>query len=165
MATIAPPSTNFLLGTQFLLSFPNLSGITYFCQGINIPGLMTGEILVETPQQTQYHAGDKLIYDPLSVTFYADENLYGWKQIHDWMRGLTKPVDYSEYRAQKTKGLYHDAVVAVLSSTNKPMMRFSFKNCFPTSLSPIFMSTIDTSSEPITMDATFRFDYFTVEEV
>lgn len=157
-----PINSNLLQSTKFMLNFARIPDTTFFCQSVALPGLNLSEVIQETPFVTQYRHGDKLQYDPLTVTFLIDEYMNSWKNIHDWLRGMGK-IKFPEYKKLKTEfGIYSDASLTILSGKNNPVIRFSYFNCFPTSLSAVNFSATDDGGQTITADATFRFDYFDI---
>jgi hypothetical protein len=123
-----------------------------------------------------YAPGEKAIYDTLNVTFLVDAEMTGWLEIHDWLRALTFPTDYEEYRnlgqlnrfttaANSKTPQYTDGSVTILSAANKPYFKINFVDLFPISLGGFVMSATDTPETIITSDATFRFTYFDVEKL
>ena len=111
----------------------------------------------------------------LNVTFFIDEELQGWKEIHDWIRAMTFPESYEEYqrlpRLNKAAGgdqtfpQFSDASISLLSSSNKEYYRFKFKNCFPTTLSTFVMNAADSPDNILSADATFRYEYYDIEKL
>ena len=157
-----PQNINLLQTTQFMLAFSRVPDTSYFCQTVVLPGITMSEATQMTPMVDLWKPGDKLQYDPLNVTFLVDEWLNSWKNIHDWMRGLTKPTKFREYERVKKEGLISDATLTVLNGQNNPIMRYVFRDCFPTSLSPINMSSTDDGGVTVTCDATVRYNWFDV---
>ena len=158
-----PRNTNLLQSTQFMLTFPRTPDTTFFCQSVSLPGVNLAEVMQNTPLIDIYRPGDKLQYDPLTVTFLVDEWLNSWKNIHDWMRGIAK-VTFPEYSKIKKEygATVSDGTLVVLNGKNNPVMRFMYRNCFPTSLSPIQFSASDDGGTTITADVTFRYDSFDI---
>ena len=157
-----PKNLNLLQSTQFVLNFARVPDTNYFCQSVVLPGVNASEVIQNSPMVDLYRPGDKLIYDPLTVTFLVDEWLNSWKNIHDWMRGYTFPTKFDEYTKLKKEygSTVSDGSLTVLNGMNNPSMRFTFHNCFPTSLSPINMSSTDDGGQTITADVTFRYDWY-----
>jgi hypothetical protein len=125
-----------------------------------------------------YVPGEKAIYDLLNVTFIVDEELKGWLEIHDWIRAMTFPKEFTEYqnlgrlsriasatKAASDKPKYSDASITILSSSNKPYFKFKYYDCFPTSLSTFIMGANDSPESTMSADATFRYSYFDVEKL
>jgi len=73
-----PQNTNFLQSTKFVLTFPRISNTQFFCQEVNLPGVSTSEIPQTTPFVDLYRPGDKLVYEPLNVTFIVNEDMSSW---------------------------------------------------------------------------------------
>lgn len=167
---------NFLQPNKFQLNFARMPNLQYFCQSVSIPGVSMSEAPQNTPFIDLYVPGDKLIYDLLNVTFYVDENLQTWKEVHDWIRAMTFPVEFEEYQnlselnkysrsIQTGRPQYSDGMVTLLTSSNNPKVRFKFYDLFPVTLSTFVMSSIDSPENIITADASFRFSYYNIEIV
>jgi hypothetical protein len=174
--TRTPSNPNFLQPNKFQLNFSRAPNIQFFAQSVSIPGLSMSEALHVTPFVDLYVPGEKAIYDLLNVTFMVDEDMSSWIEIHDWIRAMTFPKDFSEYRQLKnlskhssTKATqqpqYSDCTISVLSSANNPIVVFKYYDVFPTTLSTLIMSSQQSPEEIVTADATFRYSYFDVEKV
>jgi hypothetical protein len=169
-----PANPNPLHPNKFILSFSRLPNVQYFCQTISVPGISLSEIPIHNPFVDIYSPGEKAIYDILNITFIVDENMTAWKEVHDWIRAMTFPEKYEEYRRlgllNKTHGLlkreseqfpqFADGKLTMLSSSNNPIAEFKFYDMFPTTLSSFVISTGDSPENIITCDATFRYNYY-----
>jgi len=172
-----PSNPNPLHPNKFQLNFGRAPNIQYFCQTLTIPGISLSEAMHPTPFVDLYAPGEKAIYDLLNVTFIVDEELKGWLEIHDWIRAMTFPENYSEYRnlnnlhrtatgaSKDNFPQYSVAKITLLSSSNKPYYQFTFHDCFPTSVSNFIISSTDSPENIITADATFRYSYYDVEKL
>jgi len=173
-----PSNPNFLQQNKFVLNFGRAPSIQFFCQSVSVPGISLSEVPQFTPFVDVYVPGEKAIYDLLNVTFIVDEELKGWLEIHDWIRAMTFPKEFTEYQnlgrlnriasataASSSKPQYSDASVTILSSSNKPYFRFKYYDCFPTSLSTFVMGANDSPESTMSADATFRYSYFDVEKL
>ena len=173
-----PTNKDLLQSTKFRLNFSRLQGMTFFCQSANLPGLSLTEVPVFTPFIDLYVPGEKLMYDTLNVTFLIDEDLRDWEQLHDWIRGMTFPTDFNEYKnlknlsgvsstraANKLPPQYTDASMTIFTNKNNPNLRIQFKDLFPTSIGSIMFNSMDSAENIITADATFRFSYYNIERV
>lgn len=170
------PSNNDLLqGTKFRLNFDRLKGTTYFCQTANLPGVSLTEVSRDTPFIDLFVPGEKLIYDTLDISFLVDEDLRNWEQIHDWIRAMTFPTDFAEYRSlaklaetsafrggARLPPQYSDASMTIFTNKNNPNLSIQFKDLFPISLTTISFNTGDSADNIITADATFRFSYYNI---
>jgi hypothetical protein len=169
-----PINPNFLQPNKFQLNFSRLPSVQYFCQSVTLPGISMSEVPQTTPFIDVFIPGEKAIYDLLNVTFMVDENLTTWKEVHDWIRAMTFPVNFDEYKNLKNlsdiirnnpKPQYSEAFITVLSSSNNPICKFVFYDVFPTTLSTVILSTTDTPDNIPTADATFRYSYYDIKYI
>lgn len=171
-----PSNPNMLQGNKFQLNFSRAPNLQYFSQTITLPGISTSEIPVNNPFVELYAPGEKAIYDTLNITFLVDAEMTGWLEVHDWLRGLTFPTNYEEYRnlsqqnkftttADSKTPQYADASITILSASNKPYFKFTFFDLFPISIGGFMLSSTDTPETIITSDATFRFTYYDIEKL
>lgn len=174
--TRSPSNPNFLHPNKFQLNFSRLPNTQFFCQMVTVPGISMGEAFQPTPFVDLYAPGDKAIYDLLNVTFYVDEALESWTEIHNWIRGMTFPKNFDEYKnikdlttytryQQPDRPQYSDASITLLSSSNNPIIKFKYYDVFPVSLSTFVMNTTDSPETIITADAAFRYSYFDIEKI
>lgn len=167
-----PPNQNKLAPNKFTLNFSRLPNMQFFVQTASVPGISLSETPITNPFVDIYSPGEKAIYDLLTVTFIVDEDIQAWKEIHDWIRAMTFPKEFSEYRDLSRLSRYSkpefpqfsDASLTLLTSSNKANYRFKFYDCFPTSLSTFIMSTTDGPDTTLTADATFRYNYYDIEK-
>lgn len=174
-----PSNRDILQSTKFKLNFNRLPGLTFFCQTVNLPGISLTEVIRPTPFIDLYHPGEKAIYDNLNVTMQIDEDLRAWLEIHDWIRGMTFPKEFEEYASLDRKFnalsrnqmgvklpvLYTDAILTIFTNKNNPNIRVHYKDLFPTTLSGIQFSALDSAENIITADASFRFSYYNLEKL
>ena len=94
-----PTAQDYASPTQFRFNIIKLPKVEYFCTKVNIPGISLGGTM---SQATRFKdlpiPGDKLSYEPLSMTFLVDENLENFQEIHGWLVGLGFPRDHAEFR-------------------------------------------------------------------
>lgn len=168
-----PANPNPLHPNKFLLNFSRLPNMQFFCQTISVPGISLSETPIHNPFVDIYSPGEKAIYDILNITFIVDEQMVAWKEVHDWIRAMTFPFDYAEYRQlgrlskaqgvlreKKVQPQFSDGMLTMLSSSNVPIGTFKFYDLFPTTLSSFVISTTDSPENIITADATFRYNYY-----
>jgi hypothetical protein len=161
-----PQSVNFLQPTKFLLNFDRLPAVTYQCQQVNLPGATLGVVTRETPFLDIYSPGTKLVYNPLSVTFYIDEELESWKNMLTWFYSIADPSGFEkrdhEHELQTNKHL-SDATLTILTNLNNPGIRIKFANIFPMDISDLQFDVQGSADTILTATVTFRYDYYTVE--
>lgn len=169
-----PTNPNFLQPNKFLLTFSRLPNMQYFCQSVSIPGISMSEAVITNPFVDIYSPGEKPIYDLLNVTFFVDEELKTWLEIHDWIRAMTFPVSFDDYKqlpklsknvSRENFPQFSDASVTLFSSSNVPYYKIKFYDCFPTTLSTFIMNVSDSPDTIISADATFRYNYYDIEKL
>ena len=174
MALQQPTNTNNLVSNRYVLSFLRLPNTQFFCQTVNLPGINLSQVPRATPFVDIQMPGEKLIYDPLSVTFLVDEDLTAWREIHDWMRGLGFPTGFDEYKnlnkqskfiSNPRAAQYSDATLIILDSNQLGQWRFKIRDMFPTSLAPFTMSATLGPETILTADVTLAFTYFDIEKI
>ena len=170
----APCNTDLLQSSKFILSFPRIIATQFFCQVVNIPDITVINNPVQpTPFKDLNIPGDKLNYQDLTIVFQIDEELNSWTIVYDWLKGITFPHDFGEYKnldnlsrfSDKIYPQYADAELKILSTVNKPLINISFKDCFPVFLSGFSMDIRDNAEKIITASATFRYKDFTITRV
>ena len=160
-----PQNTNPLQPTKFLLTFDRISTVTYFCQGVNLPGVSLGEVDIVTPFLDMYSPGTKLQYRPLEVDFIVDEALGSWTNLYKWFTSIADPDGFEnrdhgkELRSQKLRH-FSDAKLVVLSALNNPIFEIYFRNCFPLTMSDLEFDTRLDANQIITCKATFRYESY-----
>lgn len=170
-----PTNPNPLQPNKFVLNFSRLPNIQYFCQSVSVPGISLSEAVITNPFVDLYSPGEKPIYDLLNVTFIVDEELKSWIEVHDWIRAMTFPTKFEEYRQlprlskntvnRPEFSQFSDASITIFSSSMKPYYRIKYYETFPTTLSTFVLTAQEGPDSIITADATFRYSYFDIEKL
>jgi hypothetical protein len=170
----SPCNQDLLQSAKFILSFPRLTAVQFFCQAANVPGLLCNPAIQATPFSDLPIAGDKLVYGTLDVEFLLDEELQTWISIHDWMRGLSFPAEFEEYKNLKHLSRYSeqvkypqyaDAELISLSASGQPLVKFHFIELFPISLSRIEYDIRIGSEKTMTATSSFKFKRYNIIKV
>lgn len=154
-----PENTNFLQPTKFVLTFPEVPDMVYFCQKANIPGVTLGQAIQQTPNIDLFHSGTKLEYNTFDVTFLVNENLTAWTTLYNWMVELSS-VDATYIKRQESK---KQAILTVMSNLNNPKVRVKYYNLFPISISDLEFDTTLSAEEHITATVSFRYDWYEID--
>ena len=131
--------------------------------------------------------GEKLTYEPLSMTFLVDENLENFQEIHGWLVGLGFPRDHNEFRdlvssgndrfpvknqsisneigkvkygAANTGGTYSDATLTILTSKNNSALEVRFRNMFPTGLTGLQYNQQAADVDYLTATVSFEYEIY-----
>lgn len=115
-----------------------------------MPSVTATEATVARPKLDVYVPGDKIIFDPMSITMLVAENMENYVEIFNWMMSNTEEVD--------------DVTVYILSSKNNVNRTVTFKNAFPTNIGSISFNVQDADITYAQVDVTFRYDYFTFSD-
>ena len=183
-----PSKQDYADPTKFKFSIIKLPKVEYFCTQVNLPGISIADNYSQpTPFRDIPLPGEKLRYEPLSVTFLVDENLENYQEIHGWLVGLGFPRDHSEFQNLIGAGsdrfpvsnesvstepgkvkygitdqgpTFSDATLTVLSSKNNPQVEIRFRDLFPVSLTGLQYDQQATDVEYLTSTVTFRYTIY-----
>jgi hypothetical protein len=164
---------NLLNGNNFQFHIDEAPYLTFFTQTINLPTLSLGVAETENPFNTIPVPGDHLKYGDLNVTFLVDEDLSGYREIHDWMRGLGFPTTFDEYKDRVTDEILtsrwvkttSDITVTSMTGMRNKNIRFTFQDAFPTVLTAPALTSVVEGVPVITCQATFTYTHFDVSTV
>jgi len=157
----------------FQITFDKIPDVTYYSYSVNLPGITLGEAIQPTPLFDRKVPGDKLTFDPLILNFLVQENLANYIQIFNWLVGLGHPESLQQSKAWAHRNpsnsirqnRYSDAQLIILSNKSNPILKVTFQDCFPTSLSPLTYDASISDAAPISTDATFSYTYYTIESL
>lgn len=173
--TKIPQNMNPLSPTGFRFSIQKLPGLQFFCQTVNLPGIVLGDPSFGTPFSRVPVPGETLTFTDLNVQFLVDEDMSNYKALQGWLYGLGFPKDYQQYvNFQKldavSSGLngdlatnYSDASLFILTNNNSENILLSFRNLFPSSLESLTFTGVDTDVNYLIGNATFKYSYYEFE--
>ena len=176
-----PSKQDYADPTKFKFNIVKLPKVEYFCTQVNLPGISIADNYSQpTPFRDIPLPGEKLRYEPLSVTFLVDENLENYQEIHGWLRGLGFPGGYDDFKtlldggsdrfptskpttkfnAPNQGGIFSDATLNILTSKNNPVTEVRFNDCFPISLSSLQYNQQATDTDYLTATVTFEYKLY-----
>jgi hypothetical protein len=157
---------NFFNAKNFDFTIKRLPNVEFFVQGANIPGLNIDTTVQATPFAQINRPGNKLLYDELMITMAIDENLIGYKEIYNWMSGMTSPNNFEQYQGLQTEGgVFSDGSLIVLNSKGNATIEFKFSDLFPVSISSIQMATTNSTTEYLTTTVGFKYTTFEIVDI
>lgn len=175
---------NFQSPLNFEFRVDRLTDFNFFVQKINIPALSIGTANMGTPLVNISMLGDHMGFGELSVEFKLDEGMRNWYEIFSWMQGIAFPEGQNQYGALvkgTTKNLdgkvrtnitprsvgdmYGQGVLSINSSANNGLVAITFVDLHPVSLSEAVFDTTNTEVAYISCTASFKYDYYTVEQI
>lgn len=170
-----PKDNNFLSGIKFKFQIRKLPNTVYFCQEANIPSVSLSVAVTPTPMGINLkHAGNKITYGDLVITFMIDENMQNYIELYDWIKGLGHPRSLDEYAKMKSEdatastqfgGLFSDAVLTVLDSDSNANLNIFYVNVFPISLQEVSLRSTSDDTDYKTCTVTFAYEDFSVRPV
>ena len=177
-STNQPTNLNYLSPVNFDLQINKLPKTRYFCTGVTLPNVIMSEVTQHTTLAVQSSVpGDKITFDPLSVTFVVDEDMTNYREIYDWIMAVGPGFDSDDFSTlinstKTSKGtfssgnyenMYSDTTLIINTSSNNANIEFMFEDCFPTSLGGIESSTNTDGVEYATCDLTLRYTLFKIK--
>jgi len=165
-----PSNINPLSPNGFMFNITKLPQVSFFCQQINLPGIILGSPEFGNPFVTQPIPGESLTYETLDLQFLIDEDMTNYKSIYDWIIALGFPQNYEQYIKfinEDQRGLvaelaknYSDGVLQILNSNNNPIRTIQFRDMFPVSLNSLVLASTNTDVQYLVGNASFKFGYY-----
>lgn len=149
---------NNLSQLNFRFSFARSPDIEYRAQSVSVPGLNLGVASQPSPFVPIPRPGN-LSYDELQISFIAAENLDCYLEIFNWMVALGHP-DRLEQHPITDADIYTDMSVIILNSAQRGILNVSFRNAFPTSLSPLTFDATLMEPQYQQVNVNFKFERF-----
>ena len=168
MATVTT-NTNFLSPVEFQLVLNRLPNVEFFIQAANIPGYNSQGTELGTPFKIINEPSDRIIYDDFTVTVVCDEDMVAFREVSDWLVGLTYPDSFEQYadleNAEQGSGKTRksDATLIILNSNKNANVKIKFEDMFPLSISGLQLNTVESDLTPPTFEITFKYAKYTIE--
>ena len=133
--------------TEFKVIFSKLPQTVFFLQKISIPDVSITPITQYTSQLDIDQIGEKMQFQPITLTFLIDSKLRNYREIFDWMKRIT--VNQSQ------KDEESDLILII-----NRLQKIRFVDCWPTQLSGMEFSVVDTDTQYLTATVTLHSDWF-----
>ena len=168
--SFSPTTFDFTQPALFKLKFDKIPHVEFFSYGVSIPGITGGEVIQPTPIFDIKLPGDKLVYDPLIINFIVNEDLANFREVVDWMVGLYKPQNTDQYanwikrnpNLTTNQNKYSDAQLIITSNKMNPILKVTFYDAYPISISPLTYDASITDVAPLSTDLTVNFSYYDI---
>ena len=166
-----PSNKNFLSPLNFKFTIKKAPHVNFFIQKVNVPEIVLKSLIVPNQFVNVPYPGDHIDYSVLRLTFKVDEDLQNYLEVHNWIKELGKPKDFEGYKAISTRkdwtgeSIYSDISVMVLSSTKMANYEIVYTDAFPTSLSGLNFTTVDTDVNYIEATAVFKYTYYDINKI
>lgn len=158
-------TVNYFSPLSFIVTVNRLPNIEFYTQRFLVPGIFSQPVAKSTPIAQIFETPDRLTYGEFDLGFIIDENMENYIEIVDWMKGITSPETTDQYRdlAKSQEKIKSDISVIVNNSHKNKNKKFVFKDCFPIGLSSISLDVRGTDIQYPEATATFRYNYFDIE--
>ena len=168
---------NFLSPTGFKFLLNRAPKVSFFGNSANLPAISMGTAIQSTYLKDIDLPGDKVQFGDFTFRFLVDENLENYLEIYNWIRGLGYPESLKEIYDwqggvenflqpdQSQLNLYSDATLQILTSSQNPNFKITFKDMFPVELSTL---NFDATSEDVayfTAEATFKYTIYNITDM
>lgn len=168
-----PSNKNLLspLGFKFVLN--KISTCNYFSYNVSLPTLSLGDFDTENPFVRLPYTGDKLRYEPFNITFRVDEDLQNYLEIHNWLISLGYPEAFGQSAhdsvlsgsAFKSKNVFSDGKLYIMSSNKNPSLEITFRDMFPMGITELSFDATLNDVDYLTATATFRYAIYTIKKL
>lgn len=164
----SPSNTNLFQSNKFEIVIPSLRGTSFFAQSTVIPGVSTQNIKVQTPLNKIVSHGEKLNYNPFSLSFLVDEDLDSFRLFLNWFKSYTKPQSHSQYwRSPESivekSSPYKDIKIILNKNSHNQNLIMTVYNAVPSNMTDIYLSSMNTADQTPTFDVTFDYDYYDID--
>jgi hypothetical protein len=166
--TIVPANVNPLYADKFKFIINEARNVEFFCFRVNLPGISQNPISIPTPVNPHYVGGKKLYYEDLELSFRVNEDLANYKEIFNWMVGITGPQSTDQFKNFNTNRqsvtiankyeIWSDGTLFSLTNSSNPNIIINFKNLQPISLSGLQMDSTD--FQTVVASVGFRYDWY-----
>jgi hypothetical protein len=158
---------NYLQPTGFrvIIDRVNYPNLEFFAQTVSHPDVsLTGPQNPYPRIGNVNFPGDTLDYSELNLQFILDEDLKGYTELYDWMQSIVNndfvPQGGRTQRVSPELPTQADISVSILTSHNNQNRRIIYSGCNPTGLTGLELTSIASTVEYITFNASFSYTGF-----
>ena len=163
---IVPMNVNPLYADKFKFVLHEAKNVEFFCFKANLPGISFDPKVIHNPSNYFSVGATKLYYEDLILSFRVSEDLTNYKEIFNWMVGITAPQNTDQFKDFEAKRLnvterYNvtsDGTLFSLTNSSNPNVNITFRNMMPISLTGIDMNT--TEKGTVSATVAFKYDWY-----
>lgn len=142
----------------FLLSSNKLKDVEFRVQSFSGLGISLGEN-VRYWNSLQFTApGDSMIFNDLTLSVLVDENMNVIETLYDYVFRI-KDFTGNELSTDEWTGTLFTS-----DNRNNYSKKFTFNDCWIKSFSDLAFSSVETSADPLTIDLTVAYSYYTIAD-
>ena len=169
-----PDTNNYLANNYFKLEISRLPLVTYHCQQANLPAVSLSQAEQGTRLGTNIKwVGGRYNFEELQVNFLVDEDMKNWLEGFEWMESIGAMIDGEKTinssiptrPVGQVDDYFSNARLVITNSSYNPKLNVIFHDMFPISLSGIDFNSTNSDNEPVVVNVTFAYTYYTVERL
>ena len=150
-------------GFKFIIQSDEYANLEYFAQSISHPGASVAPVELPTSRITRVpFAGDKMNFGEMSVDIILDEDMSAYKEMQKWLERMVNDGHVPFDTAAK-KATAADIRVIILTSHNNSGVTIHYKDCVPTSIGQVQLSSNVADVTYTTFNVSFRFSEFEIK--
>lgn len=155
---------NFLqpTGYKIIIDRKNYGNLEYFAQTANHPSVSLPQTEVAYARSVIHTSGDRLTFDEVTFDIILDEDMSAYTEMYEWLKRLVEEKNKTQSQRGIEMPSSVDISMVLLSSHNNITKKFVYRDCVPTSLGNITMTSNSTDVTFITVPVSFAFSYFDV---
>ena len=135
-----------LLVQDCKIVFPKLPTVAFALQTIALPTIGINEVKQPTRYVDANEVGEKVKFEPFTLSFIVDKYMKNWSEIFNWMKRIT---------ANGSNVGEVDEPTLIVG--NKPSLKFI--GAWPTSLSGMSFDTTNPQAEYVICQLSLNYDY------
>ena len=153
---------NFLQPTNFkiIIDRKKYGNLEYFIQNVNHPGVSLPGVEVGYKRAAVHLAGDRLDFEEVTFDIIIDENMDAYVEMYNWLKKLVEEANQTQSQRGLKEPTFADITMMIMSSHNNTTKRIVYRDCIPTSLGGVALTSNATDTTFITLPVTFTFSYF-----
>lgn len=161
---------SFLSQLNFKFSINKLPNTMLNITRVSLPSIAVEDIELATPFNKALHFPDKVSWGDLGITFKVDENLKSYIEIYNWMIDIGRAQELGNTNHNRIlndtyQNWYSDATLTIMSSAQRPIVEFRFKDIFPFQISDLDFSSTDQDVQYLDSTVQFRLQSFTIHNI
>lgn len=161
MSFCSSAQLNYLTFNKATLNIQKLPGVSFTSQNFRIPSVSLPSATQSSPYFDRPVGGDKLVWEPLRISFLVDEHLTNWLAAFEWIESLAPSDDKKNYIGHEQS--FSDAYMIVYNSSNIPFLKIIFEDCIITDLGSIEQSEQTTETQFVSTSITLEYRRYRIE--
>jgi hypothetical protein len=167
---VQPINPNQLQAHKFQVTINRFPNVTFWAQSFNVPGISLESVAQVNLFTDIKRPGNKIKFDPLTMTIILDEDLWAWSEIMDWMSDAGNKESFQGRKDLTNSGLNpapkditSQILITLLSSKNNQRTDMIFHWAWPSQLSGFDYNASADAETTITCTVTFEYTFYEIK--